>query len=235
MSLNIRMGDWGVRCRMRISDLSHSGLAGRTTPRPTPSVERVDPSELGTVAQVLAAGYTKDPIHIWAMPNASTRLEDATLFFTFYLRWMRKFSWDVFATADRSAVVVTSLVRQGKSAYPDGIRHLPPLLRTMSPVNDYFEWIETFRPKIDHVHSEFLGALPNAPRGTGFFLLSKVLRIFDRQGLPVWTWSSNPLNLPFYRRLGFEIGEELHRDDDTPPVTIIWRPPAPLSDEGASL
>ena len=145
------------------------------------------------------------------------------------------FSWDVFATADRSAVVVTSLVRQGNSAYPDGVRHLPPLLRTMSPVNDYFEWIETFRPKIDHVHSEFLGALPNAPRGTGFFLLANVLKMFDRQGLPVWTWSSNRLNLPFYRRLGFEIGEELRRDDNTPPVTIIWRPPAPLSDEGESL
>ena len=216
-----------------ISELSHSDLSVR--PTTTPSVERVDPSELGTVAQVLAAGYVKDPIHMWAMPKADTRLADATLFFTFYLRWMRKYSWSVFATADRSAVVVTSLVRRGNSAYPDGVRHLPPLLRTMSPVNDYFEWIETFRPKIDHVHSEFLGALPNAPRGTGFFLLSNVLKTFDRQGLPVWTWSSNPLNLPFYRRLGFEIGQELRRDDNTPPVTIIWRPPAPLSDEGESL
>jgi len=205
--------------------------------RPTPaqSMERVDPSELDIVARVLAAAYTNDPIHIWAMPKAATRLADATLFFTFYLRWMRKFSWDVFATSDRSAVVVTSLVRQGNSAYPDGVRHLPPLLRTMSPVNDYFEWIETFRPKIDHVHSEFLGALPGAPRGTGFFLLANVLKVFDRQGLPVWTWSSNRLNLPFYRRLGFEIGEELRRDENTPPVTIIWHPPALLSDEGESL
>ncbi len=199
---------------------------------PMPSVERVDPGEIGTVARVLAHGYTEDPIHHWAMPRAETRLQDATTFFTFYLRRMRTQSWDVFATTDRSAVVVTSLVRKGRGAYPGEVRRLPPMLRSLSRVNDYFQWIETFRPDIDHRHSEFLGALPTARRGTGFLLLSSVLKMFDREGLPVWTWSSNPLNLPFYRRLGFEIRKELRRDDQTPPVTIIWRPVMPVADGG---
>jgi hypothetical protein len=199
--------------------------------KPIQVVERLKPEEADIVSRVLAAAYIEDPIHLWAMPKEETRLADATLFFKFYLRRKQIYSWNVFGTADRSAVVVTSVVRKGNKAYPDGVRHLPKLLRSVSPVNDYFEWIETFRPDIDHVHSEFLGALPSAPRGTGFFLLAKVLKIFDREGLPVWTWSSNRLNLPFYRRLGFEIREELHRDDNTPPVTIIWRPVMPLTDE----
>jgi len=194
------------------------------------SVVRLDPSELGTAARVLAEAYTEDPIHLWAMPRAATRLADATMFFTFYLRRMRPHSWDVFATADRTAVVVTSLVRKGEGAYPKEVRRLPPLVRTLSRVNDYFQWIETFRPDVDHRHSEFLGALPTARRGAGFFLLANVLKIFDREGLPVWTWSSNRLNLPFYRRLGFEIGTELRRDGDAPPVTVIWRPPMPVVD-----
>jgi hypothetical protein len=213
-------------------ELSHGDLSAR--PTPTPTVERVDPSELETAARILAAGYAKDPVHIWAMPNAATRLADAAVFFTLFLRWMRPHSWDVFATADRSAVLVTSLVRQGKSPYPDGVRYLPRLVRTKSPVNDYFQWIETFRPKVDHQYFEFLGALPNAPRGTGFFLVANVLKMFDREGLPVWTWSSNPLNLPFFRRQGFEIGAELRRDASTPPVTSIWRPPAPLPPSSAA-
>jgi hypothetical protein len=194
-------------------------------------VERIDPSEFDTIAKILAAAYVNDPIHIWAMPKADTRLADATMFFMFYLRWMHPQNRDVFATSDRSAVVVTSVVRRNESAYPDGVRHLPTLVRKKSPVNDYFEWIETFRPKVDHRHSEFLGCLPNAPRGIGFFLLANVLKIFDREGLPVWTWSSNRLNLPFYSRLGFEIREELRRDANTPPVTIIWRPVMPLTDK----
>jgi hypothetical protein len=152
-------------------------------------------------------------------------MEDATIFFTIFLRWMRPYSWDVFASSDRSAVLVTALARHGKSPYPDGVRYLPKLLRKNSPVNDYFHWIESFRPKVDHWYFEFLGALPNAPRGTGFLLVANVLKMFDKQGLPVWTWSSNPLNLPFFRRQGFEIGPELRQDDKTPPVTIMWHPP----------
>lgn len=201
------------------------------SPTPTHSIERVDFVEMDTVARVLAAAYVDDPLHIWAMPKAATRLADATMFFNFYLRWMSSYSRDVFATKDRSAVLVTSLVRNGKSPYPDGVRYLPTLVRKVSPVNEYFQWLETFRPKIDHRYSEFLGCLPNAPRGTGFFLFSNALKIFDREGLPIWSWSSNRLNLPFYRRLGFEIGKELRRDSNTPPVTIILRQPMPLSDK----
>ena len=196
----------------------------------TQAVERLDPSEIDVVARVLASAYVEDPIHIWAMPKAETRLADATMFFKFYLRRMQPYSWNVFATSDRSAVVVTSRVLKGSRAYPDGVRHLPSLIKKVSPVNEYFEWLETFRPDIDHIHSEFLGALPDAPRGSGFFLLANVLKIFDREGLPVWTWSSNRLNLPFYRRLGFELREELRMNDSTPPVTIIWRPVMPVDE-----
>jgi hypothetical protein len=199
------------------------------------SVERVDPSELHTVARVLATAYAEYPIHTWAMSNPATGLADATVFFTFYLRWMRPHSWDVFATNDRSAALVTRPVHYGNSPYPDGVRNLPTLISTKSSVNEFFQWIETFRPKVDHQYSEFLGSLPNARRGTGFFLLASVLKMFDREGLPVWSWTSNPHNLTFYRRLGFEIGAELRRDANTPPVTPIWRPPTPLNDEGESL
>lgn len=195
-------------------------------------VERVDPSEFDTVARILAMAYSNDPIHIWAMPNAATRLKDATIFFKFYLRWMRPDNRDVFATSDRSSVVVTSLVRKGERAYWNGIRNLPAMIRNISPVNDYFEWIETFRPNVDHRYSEFVGTLPNASRPTGFFLLTNVFKMFDREGLPVWAWSSNPINLPMYRRLGYQIGDELRRDPLTPPVHTLWRPPMPLMDKG---
>ena len=211
---------------------SSNNLMEQSTP--ALSVERVDPSEFNTVARILAMAYTNDPIHIWAMPNAATRLNDSTVFFKLYLRWMRPDNRDVFATSDRSSVVVTSLVRKGESAYPDGVRHLPPMIRNLSRVNDYFQWIETFRPNVDHRHSEFVGSLPSASRPTGFFLLRNVFNMFDREGLPIWTWSSNPINLPMYRRLGYQIGDELRRDPFTPPVHILWRPPMPLTDEGRS-
>jgi len=216
---------------MRDDKLKPSVHGGLARPAPAQSVERVDPSELDTVARILAAGYAKDPVHIWSMPNDKTRMDDAILFFKFYLRAMRPYALDVFATTDRSAVVVTSVVRQSNKMYPDGVRFLPKLALAKSPANDYFDWLENFRPNVDHHYFEFLGALPNAPRGTGFFLVSKVLKMFDQDGLPTWTWSSNPLNLPFFRRQGFETGEVLRMNDNTPPVTIMWRPVMPLTGE----
>jgi len=206
------------------------GLNPGDQPALAQSVVRVDPSELEVVAKVLAAGYVNDPIHIWAMPNEATRLADATMFFTFYLRWMRKYSWDVFANADRSVVLVTSLVRKGASAYPEGVRYLPALIRRRSPANDYFQWLETLRPNVDHRYGEFLGSLPNAHKGGGFLagyhLLANVLKMCDREGLPFWTWNSNPRNLALYRRLGFEVSAEIRKDANTPPVNTIWHPPA---------
>ncbi len=199
--------------------------------RPTQTVERLKPEAIDIVARVLASAYVEDPIHLWAMPKADTRLSDATLFFKFYLRRKKLHSWNVFATTDRSAVVVLSLVRKGNKAYPDGVRHLPKLIRSLSPVNDYFEWIETFRPKFEHYHLEFIGCLSTQrSRGLGSLLLGSVLAMADREGIPTWSWSSNSRNLPFYRRLGFEIGPELRRDANTPPVTIITRPVMPLTD-----
>jgi GNAT superfamily N-acetyltransferase len=193
-------------------------------------VEHVDPSELGVVARVLAEAFTDNPFHIWAMPKAATRLEDATVFFTLALRWMRPYSWDVLATADRSAVSVTRLVRQGKSGYPDGVRYMPMLLRTKSHVNDYFQWIETFRPKVEHECLEYIGCLPEQrSKGLGSLLLRSVFAKADREGLPVWAFSTNRRNLTFYRRGGFEIGAELRRDASTPPVTPLWHPPVPSS------
>lgn len=44
------------------------------------TVERVDPSELGSVARVLAGGCCEDSVHLWAMPKSTTRMDDAIAF-----------------------------------------------------------------------------------------------------------------------------------------------------------
>ena len=213
---------------------SHGELSAKSAP--TLSVERVDPSELGTVAKVLAAGYAEDPIHVWALPKAATRMADAVAFFTFFLRRMRPYRWEVFATSDRSAVAIMAPVGHWDREYLESSRYMPKLVQTRSPVADYFRWIETFRPNVSHKYLEFIVTLPTKrSSGIGTLLLKHILSTADREGIPVWTWSSNPRNLTFYRRHGFEIGRELRRDSITPPVTSIWHPPMPVIDEGESL
>jgi len=209
---------------------SHGNSSAR--PTPTLSVNRVDPSELDNVAKVLAAGYAEDPIHVWAMPKAATRMADAIVFFTFFLRRMRLYRWEVFATSDRSAVAIMAPIGHWDRDYRESSRYTPKLVQTISPVADYFKWIEMFRPNVPHKYLEFIVTMPTKrSTGIGTLLLRHILSSADREGIPVWTWSSNPRNLPFYRRHGFEIGRELRRDSNTPPVTSIWHPPIPVKDE----
>jgi GNAT superfamily N-acetyltransferase len=193
------------------------------------SVERVDPSELSTVARILAAGYAEDPVHLWSFPKADTRMADAIAFFTFFLRRMRPHRWEVFATSDRSAAAIMAPVGHWDREYQDGSRYMPKLVNKISPVADYFQWIETFHPPVAHKYLEFIVTLPNRrSSGIGTLLLKHVLSEADRENIAVWTWSSNPRNLTFYRRHGFEIGREIRRDSFTPSVTSIWHPPMPV-------
>ena len=194
------------------------------------SVERIDTSDVGGAARVLAEAFAEDPVFLWAMPRAETRLADATAFFTFYLRRTRSRRREVFATSDRSAVAVMTPVSQlGRENRTDA-RDLPALVRTMSSAADYFRWIETFQPDCDHRYLEFIGILPAyRSKGRGSVLLGSLLAMSAREGLPVWCWSSNPRNLPYYRRLGFESGDELRWNSDTPAVTPLLRPPVPYT------
>lgn len=185
---------------------------------------------LGAVARVLAEAFTEDPVFLWAMPKAATRLADATAFFTFYLRRSQSSTREVLATSDRSAVAVMTTVTPLEDSLRKETSELPALLRTASPAAAYFRWIETFRPDFKHRFLEFIGSSPTSrSKGQGTFLLKSLLAMSAREGLPVWTWSSSPRNLPFYHRLGFEAGAELCLDGDTPAVTPLLRPPVPLA------
>jgi len=192
------------------------------------SVVRVAHDEIETVARVLAEAYQKDPVLLWAMPRASTRLTDATFFFGFSLRRLRSNNLEVFATPDRSAVAVMStrskkIIQPRKPALP-----LKTHAKTESPTASFFQWIEAFRPEGEHKYLEFIGCLPSlSSRGQGSLLLRSILARTDRQGMSVWSWSSNPRNLNFYRRLGFEVGSQLQRDAVSPPIIPLWRPPSP--------
>jgi hypothetical protein len=51
------------------------------------------------------------------------------------------------------------------------------------------------------------------------------LALCDRDQLPCVLISSNPANVPFYRRLGFEIDAELWSPDGAASVRAMSRPP----------
>ena len=60
--------------------------------------------------------------------------------------------------------------------------------------------------------------------GLGSVLLQHTLAKADAQGLPAYLESSNPANIPFYQRNGFEVMAEL-RSGDSPTIFSMLRQP----------
>ena len=69
-----------------------------------------------------------------------------------------------------------------------------------------FERTEHYRPAEPHWYLSLIGVEAlHRNRGCGAALLKHRLRQCDREHLPAYLWSSNPLNTSLYKRHGFEI------------------------------
>ena len=69
-----------------------------------------------------------------------------------------------------------------------------------------FEQTEDYRPIEPHWYLSLIGVEAlNRNNGCGAALLRHRLRQCDREQLPAYLWSSNPLNIPLYERHGFKM------------------------------
>ncbi len=88
--------------------------------------------------------------------------------------------------------------------------------------------IESKHPHEPHWYLATLGtAVDRQGTGVGSALLAPVLEHCDAEGVPCYLESSKERNLPFYRRHGFEVVEEVPLPGDGPPVWTMWREPQP--------
>ena len=70
-------------------------------------------------------------------------------------------------------------------------------------------YIKKYHPKSNYIYLWFLGVNPEKQgKGTGKKLLQDLLDIADNEVLPVYLETSNPRNLNFYQKFGFDIYHE---------------------------
>jgi len=94
-----------------------------------------------------------------------------------------------------------------------------------SEVLSILEQMSAAHPKEPHWHLAFIGVDPaHQGRGIGGALLSHTLARIDEHHLHAYLESSNPANIPLYRRHGFEVIREI-RVGGSPPVTPMIRAP----------
>jgi len=70
--------------------------------------------------------------------------------------------------------------------------------------------IKKMQPKIEMAYLWFLGVIPSAQHnGIGSKLLSELLMTIQKQNLPTYLETSTLTNLPWYKKMGFEVYGDL--------------------------
>lgn len=182
-------------------------------------------TELEKVVATLVLAFAADPIARWMHGgSASAHLRD-------FPRIMRVLGRDclnggaVTRTGDGSGVALWlppnassddgEMTRVFSGAVPEHLQ---------KDAGSLFAWADDNSPKEPFWHLSLIGVDPGAQnRGVGAALMTATLQRVDADRTPAYLWSSNPRNIAFYNRFGFEaVGAS--RFGSSPQVTAMMRP-----------
>jgi ribosomal protein S18 acetylase RimI-like enzyme len=179
---------------------------------------------LETILDVLSDAFADDPVVQWVTPKTRYARYAFELTVPFCLGHGHTYiatdgsgaaSWLPPGVALASPVT-PRVVLSGLREYGPGslLRALATLLQTQKR-----------HPKEDFYYLFAIGALRSARgRGVGSALMREGLARCDADHMPAYLESSNVKNLPFYRKHGFEVVDELKLAMNGPTLWLMWRP-----------
>jgi GNAT superfamily N-acetyltransferase len=174
----------------------------------------------------LARAFDDDPVMNWLYPTASRKQK----FMAFALRSLHLCHDEVYTSAG---------LEGGALWDPPGCWKID--MRTMLRTAPAMTWItgrnirrglrlvnaiERRHPKEPHYYLAILGTDPqHQGKGVGSAIMAPVLERCDAEGVGAYLESSKESNVPFYRRHGFEVTEEITIPDGGPRLWLMWRDP----------
>jgi ribosomal protein S18 acetylase RimI-like enzyme len=174
---------------------------------------------------VQLAAFAADPIMRWLWPEAHAYL-------THFPRLVQGFGGRAFenGTADVSEGFRGAALWLPPGVAPDG-EALDRLLReavaepARSEVQSMLEEMDASHPEEEHWHLAFIGVdAAHQCEGVGADLMRHRLARIDERGVHAYLESSNPRNIHFYQRHGFEVLREI-RVGASPPLFPMLRAP----------
>lgn len=185
----------------------------------------VGPGERERALAVITLGFATDPIARWVWPDAAG-----------YLRWMPRFNAAFSGAAlDAGTADLTGCGRAAAFWLPPGIHSDSDALealfaesipaRRRGEVDAFVGQMEKFHPDEPCWHLTQIAAEVEARgQGLGSTLLAAGLRRCDAEGAAAYLESSNPMNLPLYRRFGFEMVGEIQAGSSPVMHPMLRRP-----------
>ncbi len=199
----------------------------QTPTNPFPDMETLVPEQLPAALSSLTLAFAADP-------NFRYMYQDPHSYLKHFPRFVEAFGGGAvtnktgFALPDMSAVALW--FAPGEHAEDEPILEI--FLETV-PQDMQEEGMEVFE-RIGTAHAAqpekhwYLAVLGvesgKQGLGLGSVLMKQCLRLVDDDNMPAYLESSNPQNIPFYERHGFEIVETIEVGNN-PPITPMARPP----------
>jgi ribosomal protein S18 acetylase RimI-like enzyme len=175
-----------------------------------PAVSVVSPAQEESALAPLVLAFANDPAVRWLYP-------DAHQFRIFFPRFVRAFAGKAFAlgTAQRIVGFRGTALWLAPGIMPDDHALVPLVEETVAPerraeVFAILEKMGAYHPTEPHWYLPLIGIDPrHQGHGLGSMLLGHTLAACDRDGAVACLEASNPRNVPFYQRHGFEVRGEI--------------------------
>jgi ribosomal protein S18 acetylase RimI-like enzyme len=191
--------------------------------RPPVQCRQVEAAEIPRAVNVQLASFVADPIMRWLWPEAHE-------YVTCFPRLVDGFGGGAF---DNDAADVTDGFLGGALWLPPGVSPNEQALDALfketlgepqrSEILSVLEQMGESHPDEEHWHLAFIGVdAAHQGRGVGAELMRHRLAKLDAVGAVAYLESSNPRNIPFYQRHGFEVLREI-QVGGSPPVFPMLR------------
>lgn len=224
MSENLRVSRTNTRAR---AELGHSGGMHQVPTRPATR------SDIGALSKVLARAFHDDPVMRWMFPDERTRRRRLPRLFAALTRHhhLSRGGVEVAAHTDGiGAVALWDPPGTWQESRAEWLRSGPAMLLAMGAavrrgmIAD--ELMKKHHPEEPHWYLAIIGSDPTV-RGGGYgqALMHSRLDRCDAEHAPAYLESSNPVNVPYYQRFGFEVTGEVELPDGGPSLIPMWRPP----------
>jgi hypothetical protein len=191
-------------------------------------------SDVRALSATLGRAFYDDPIMKWMLPNAAQRTKALPRMFTLMTRrhFLAGGGVEVAArNGDVGAAALWDPPGRWKQSRLEELTMMPGLLwalRSRVPAaRQIMELMKPVHPEEPHWYLAVIGSDPTV-RGGGFgqaLMRSRLDRV-DADHAPAYLESSNPDNIPYYQRFGFEITGEITLPDNGPSMWPMWREPS---------
>ena len=183
-----------------------------------------------SVAAALADAFIDDPVMSWILPDPRSRNRQLTGLFRLLLRIHYLQMDSVWTTPGTLGAALWAPPGHASIATATILMHVHEIFRTLGSSSlralRALTYVDRHHPAEPHWYLGVLGThSAHQGAGIGSALLAPVLSRCDEGCLPAYLESSNEANIPFYRRHGFEVTDELHLPGGGPPVWPMWREP----------